>query len=42
MQDIEQSSDDLAIGERIHIEGQIIEVPDELLESSRMNLPSMS
>lgn len=38
----DSGSDDLAIHERINVQGRIIEVPDELLESSKFGLPEMS
>ena len=40
--DDDSESDDLAIHERINVQGRIIEVPDELLESSKFGLPEMS
>ena len=40
--DDDTESDDLAIHERINVQGRIIEVPDELLESSKFGLPEMS
>jgi len=37
----QESSDDLRPHERYNIQARIVEVPDELLESSRMNLPPL-
>ena len=34
-------SDDLGVAERLHINGRIVEVADELLESSRQHVPEI-
>ena len=38
---IDNDSDDLRVAERLNIQGRIIEVPDELLESSRQQMPEI-